>query len=337
MQTEKLKLLYKLYALFSDFYFNNRALKASFNWVASNLCASPPGIRACQYLHHAFVDFPVRVQLETTSYCNAKCIMCAHVNMPRRSRHMEQSLYEKIIAELAEHREQLKVLSLHFIGEPLMDPLIFDRIKFAKNAGINVVQFNTNAQLLTPEKARKLLESGIDTITFSLGGLEKETQEQRRIGTISHVVEQNIDYVIDLIESYGNDRKKPKKFIYTIKSSSQDKAYLPIMKKYKNKVDGIVVINQNNWGGISKNQEKDIHLTRHLIPCPYMFTEMLINVNGKVNLCCTDYADKEIMGDVSTSSLCDIWNGEKMEAYRLLHLEKKSGRIELCSECKIFR
>ncbi|MBN2108518.1 MAG: SPASM domain-containing protein [Deltaproteobacteria bacterium] len=263
--------------------------------------------------------------------------MCAHPIMPRRNQHMDQGLYEKIITELALHRDQLKVLSLHFMGEPLMDPLIFERIKIAKQAGIQEVQFNTNTQLLTPEKARLLLESGIDAITFSLGGLDKESQDKRRIGTISHVVEQNIDYVIDLIDSYGNDRKKPKKFIYTIKNSSQDKAYLPIMKKYKNKVDGIAVVNQNNWGGESKNHEKDIHLTSHLIPCPFIFSEMLINVNGKVNLCCIDYADREIMGDVSTSSLYDIWNGQKMEAYRLLHLKKKSDRIALCSECTIFR
>ena len=337
MQTEKLKLLYKLYALLSNFYFNNRALKTSFNWVAGNLCASPPGIRACQYLHHAFVDFPVRVQLETTSYCNAKCIMCAHVNMPRRSRHMEQSLYEKIIAELAQHRDQLKALTLHFMGEPLMDPLIFDRIKLAKKAGIQVVQFNTNSQLLTQEKAHLLLESGIDAITFSLGGLEKDTQETRRIGTKSDMVEQNIDYCIDLIDAYGPDRKKPKKFIYTTKSSSQDRAYEPIIKKYKNRVDDISVLNQNNWGGSYVNEEKSAHTTRHRIPCPLFFSTMLINVNGMANICCLDWADRAVMGDANTTSLYDIWHGKKMEDYRLLHLKKKAASIPLCKECTLFR
>ena len=337
MQTEKFKLLYRLYSFFSNFYFNNRALKTGFNWVAGNLCASPPGIRCCKYIQNKFLDFPVRVQIETTSYCNAKCIMCAHSIMPRRNQHMDQSLYEKIIAELAQHRDRLKVLSLHFMGEPLMDPLIFDRIKLAKQAGIHEVQFNTNTQLLTPEKARLLLESGIDTITFSLGGMEKESQEERRIGTKSHIVAQNIDYCIDLIDAQSADRKKIKKFIYTIKSSSHDRAYEPIVKKYKNRVDGIAVINQNNWGGSSINEEKNIHLTRHLIPCPLIFTEMLINVNGKVNLCCIDYADREIMGDAAVSSLYDIWNGKKMEDYRLLHLKKKSGRIPMCKECTLFK
>lgn len=337
MQTEKLKLLYKLYSLCSSFYFNQPALKAGFNWVAGNLCASRPGIRVCTYLHKKFFDFPARVQIETTSYCNAKCIMCAHAKMPRRNQHMEQSLYEKIISELAGRRDQLKVLSLHFMGEPLMDPLIFDRIKLAKEAGIHEVQFNTNTQLLTPEKAHLLLASGLDAITFSVGGLEKESQEQRRIGTKSHIVEQNMDYCIDLIDAQPPGRKKIKKFIYTIKNSAHDRAYEPIVKKYKNRVDGIVVINQNNWGGDSVNEEKNTHLTRHLIPCPLIFTEMLINVNGKVNLCCIDYADREIMGDAATSSLYDIWHGKKMQHYRLLHLRKNGGRIPMCKECTVFR
>ncbi len=258
MQTKKYKSLYQAYKLLSDFYFNNRLLKAGFNWLAGTICASPPGMRAFQYLHHRFVDFPFRVQIETTSYCNAKCIMCAHPIMPRRNQHMEQGLYEKLISELAQHRDQLKILSLHFMGEPLMDPLLFERIKLAKQAGIQEVQINTNIQLLTPEKARLLLESGIDTITFSMGGLDKESQEKRRIGTTSHIVEQNIDSCLDLIDALGPDRKKPKKFIYTIKSSSQDRAYVPIVKKYKHRVDDISIVNQNNWGEARSTKKKMI-------------------------------------------------------------------------------
>lgn len=337
MQTGKYKFLYKAYKAFSDFYFKNRLLKTSFNWLVGSVCASPPGFRAFQYLHSTFVDFPLRVQIETTSCCNAKCVMCAHPVMPRRNQHMEQSLYEKIIAELALHRDQLKVLSLHFMGEPLMDPLIFDRIKLAKQSGIREVHINTNCQLLTPEKARRLIESGLDTITFSLGGLDEESQDKRRIGTTSLTVQQNIDSFIDLVDAVGPDRKKPGKFIYTVKSSSKDRAYEAIIKKYKHRVDSITVVSQNNWGGNDINEEKNEYLTKYRIPCPLLFSTMVINVNGKANICCIDYADREIMGDTLTSSLYEIWHSEKMEHYRHLHLKQQENRISMCRDCTLYR
>ena len=336
MQTRNLRLLYRFYSLLSNFYFRNPAMKAAFNWGFCNLCATPPGTWAAMKLHKKFLDFPARLQIETTTYCNAKCVMCAHARMPRRSRHMDQALYEKLIRELGERRDQLKVLSLHFMGEPLMDPLIFDRIQLAKEAGIREVQFNTNCQLLTPERAQRLIDSGIDTITFSLGGLEKESQDERRLGTSSQTVEQNIEYCIGLIESQPPG-KKVKKFIYTIKSSSRDRAYEPIVAKYKGRVDGISVVNQNNWGGTYINEEKNAYLAGNRLPCPLLFSTMLINVNGLANICCLDWEDREVMGDATTASLHEIWRGKKMERYRLLHLKKKSDSISLCRECTLFK
>ena len=64
---------------------------------------------------------------------------------------------------------------------------------------------------------------------------------------------------------------------------------------------------------------------------------MLINVNGKANICCLDWADREVMGDANTTSLYDIWHGKKMEAYRLMHLKKQHDRIPMCKECTVFK
>lgn len=337
MHTGNYKILYKAYKAFSDFYFEHRLLKTSVNWLVGAVCASPPGFHAFRYLHRRFVDFPLRVQLETTSYCNAKCVMCAHPVMPRRNRHMDQGLYEKIIAELARHRDQLKVLSLHFMGEPMMDPLICDRIRLAKQAGIREVHINTNCQLVTPDKARQLIDNGLDTITFSLGGLDAESQDRRRIGTTTETVQHNIDAFIDLADALGPGRKRPGTFIYTVKSSSSDRAYEAIIEKYGRRVDGITVVSQNNWGGEDINEEKNEYLTSYRIPCPLLFSTMVINVDGKANICCIDYADREVMGDAQTSSLRDIWHGKKMKQYRRLHLKQQHGRIPICRDCTLYR
>ena len=262
--------------------------------------------------------------------------MCPHPIMPRRNRQMEQGLFDKIINELSEHKEELRILSLHFLGEPLMDPHLFERVKQAKDTGIKEVQLNTNAQLLDEEKAEKLIRSGIDTVTFSLDGLQSEIQEKRRVGTSLSTVVRNIDFLLHLIKKNSFSGKKPRTIIYTIRNSSMDKAWKPIVQKYKGIVDSIAVINQNNWGGRIINTEKEQHLTNYRIPCPLIFSTMPINVEGKVNLCCLDYADREIMGDIHKASIYDIWNG-KMERYRLLHIRNQSELIPFCKECTLNR
>lgn len=330
-----MKLLYRIFAYSNHFYHNTCRAKASFNWFVGNLCASPPGISIYNIVKRRYLNFPKRVHIETTSYCNARCEMCPHAIMPRRSRHMDQALYDKIIFELSHHRNEVDTVSLHFLGEPLMDPLIFERIKQAKDAGIRKVQMNTNAQLLNEQYAENLIKSGIDAVTFSLGALEPETQEKRRVGTSLRTIENNIDSFIKMTKKTISN-KKPSIIIYTIRSFAEDSAWKPIVNKYRNLVDEIAVINENPWGTKQKNAAKEPGLTRFRIPCPLIFSTLPINVDGKINLCCRDYADREIMGSLYESDIYDIWNG-KMEQYRLLHMKNKSERIPLCEECTIYR
>ncbi len=331
-----MKILYRIYVISNRLYNYNRAIKTCFNWIVGKLCYSTLGQSVYPLIKQRYLTFPKRVQIETTSYCNAKCVMCPQSIMPRRNQHMQEELFEKIINELSVYRDKLKVLSLHFLGEPLMDPMIFERIRQAKDAGIMEVQFNTNAQLLDEEKAESLLKSGIDTVTLSLGGLEPETQEDRRVGTRLSTVEKNIDYFIRLAKNNEISKKKPRFIIYTIKQFSGDRAWQPVVRKYKRIVDSIVVVNQNNWGGRIINTERERNLTSCRIPCPLIFSTMTINVNGKVNLCCLDYADKEVMGDLHEIGIYDVWNG-KMEQYRTMHMKNQSEAIPLCKECSLYR
>ena len=331
-----MKYLYRFYAVCNHFYHSNRRAKACFNWFVGKFCSSSLGQSVYFIIKRRYMNFPKRIQIETTSYCNARCVMCPHHIMPRRNRHMEQKLFESIISELSEHRDELRVLSLHFLGEPLMDPNLFERIRQVKDVGIREVQLNTNAQLLDEEKAKQLIESGIDTVTFSLDGLQPEIQEKRREGTSLSTVVRNIDFFIQSVKKNSFSKKKPKTIIYTIKSSPKDTAWKAIVKKYKGMVDSIAVINQNNWGGGTINIEKEQNLTNYRIPCPLIFSTMPINVEGKANLCCLDYADREIMGDLHEKTIYDVWNG-KMEKYRLLHMKNQSELIPFCKECSLYR
>jgi MoaA/NifB/PqqE/SkfB family radical SAM enzyme len=60
-----------------------------------------------------------------------------------------------------------------------------------------------------------------------------------------------------------------------------------------------------------------------------------IHANGKVVLCCQDWFQEEVLGDVNYQSISEIWNGEKY----LNMLDKVFGKIEsnpnfLCKRCE---
>ena len=70
---------------------------------------------------------PLSLFIEPTNVCNFRCAPCVHGSENTRSdlkplRHMEMSLYEKLIRELAEWQgPRLKLLRLAMLGEPLAD------------------------------------------------------------------------------------------------------------------------------------------------------------------------------------------------------------------------
>ena len=103
---------------------------------------------------------PKRIQLETFYGCNAKCIMCA-VSLPptRKKGIMPLDMSKYILDEFAPYKNQIKKLDLFGLGEPLLDPYIFQRIKYAKEKGFRNIAISTNADLLDKEKQRKLLKN----------------------------------------------------------------------------------------------------------------------------------------------------------------------------------
>ena len=83
---------------------------------------------------------------------------------------------------------------MHKDGEPLLDKLLFKRIDYIKeNLKNSEVGLNSNAMLMDEEKARKICESGLDTISFSVDGASKQTYEYIRVNLNYDVVKKNIE------------------------------------------------------------------------------------------------------------------------------------------------
>ena len=116
---------------------------------------------------------PLCVDIEIASICDLACPFCYREFIVTPDKIIDDKLCYNLIDQAAE----LGVPSMKFNwrGEPLLNPKIYDYIKYAKEKGILETIINTNATNLTEKNSEKLIKSGLDLIIYSFDGGSKET------------------------------------------------------------------------------------------------------------------------------------------------------------------
>jgi hypothetical protein len=86
----------------------------------------------------------------------------------------------------------------------------------------------------------------------------------------------------------------------------------------------------NNRAGNSPRQnDKKLPIEQ---PCYLPFYKMSIDVNGDAVLCCGDWKRQEIVGNILSENIYDIWNGDRLNHIRQELLKgNRTGKI--CERC----
>ena len=61
----------------------------------------------------------------------------------------------------------------------------------------------------------------------------------------------------------------------------------------------------------------------------------VINFDGTMVLCCADYPREVVIGNVADESICDLWNGKKMQGIRAALSGAKGKPPGMCQRCLI--
>ena len=130
---------------------------------------------------------PVEYIVETTAKCNLYCPMCPRETHAQPKADMADAIFERLVRESADSAEHMMLIGL---GEPFMDPRIFDRIEFCHRHSIATL-LSTNGTFLDERLAGRVLDSPLDEITLSFDGAKKETFEFYRKGAKFEKVRDN--------------------------------------------------------------------------------------------------------------------------------------------------
>lgn len=282
---------------------------------------------------------PRRIQIESVYGCNARCNMCP-VNLPpkRPKQIMDNSMYRSIIDDLIPYRDQIEMVDLFGLGEPLLDHHLSEKIAYTKEKGFGSLAISTNADLLSTHIAKELLMSGIDTIIVSIDGMNKETHEKIRKNTVFERVMSNTEAAIRLRNRGSYRTKFVLRFLRQEENRSQWDWFLQFWSKRISLEAGdkIIGYDAHNWGGKVSNYPRAPQCSSDHAPCHHVFDRLIVLSDGTVPLCCIDmYDGANGFGNIRDGSPMEIFNNEKAAWARRLHKLGKRKEMKICEGCTI--
>ena len=310
---------------------------------AANRAWSPRDDMAAQ-------PFPKVVQLQTINACQAACRMCPYPLVKDRFARgrMEDWLFEKIIDEVA-GRPEVKALVPMLQNEPFLDKALFERIaSFKRKAGPRVsVELVTNGAFLTESNIVQIRASGLDVLDISLDALSPEVYRELRVGL-------DYDQVIAGVErALAADLPGTSIFVRLIRLRQNFHEVKRFAREWKRKGAGVFIYSPNSRAGAVPGFDDELRVPETQLPlshrlgrrlfrafighCPVPFATANVLHDGQVLMCTHDWQRREIVGDLRTQTLAEVWNGPRMRAIRAAVAERRYQDLPACRECTLWR
>lgn len=287
--------------------------------------------------------FPQFVVIEPIRHCNARCPFCAIDKWDKSNPIMSDELFEKIAEELADHKDWIRMVDIQRAGEPLLDKKLPKKVKRIKDAGIRFVTISTNGSLLDEKRGRALLEAGIDEVMISIDSVKKEVYEKLRVGLDFDQVMANIQNFFKL-----RDEVNPKAVIRVRgvacfdvddpRGQQELNEWEAFFAPLRGTNDRTYMKKLHNWGNTHEwgDKKEDYDLDWDYAPCIIPWSTIHITSMGLIPLCGQDTDAFITLGDLNTSTIAEIWRGEKFQEVRNKHRAGLRNDISFCQGCKVF-
>jgi radical SAM protein with 4Fe4S-binding SPASM domain len=290
---------------------------------------------------------PMNVTIEPTNVCNLECPVCetgAGV-LGRTAGHMSMEQFRTILDKVGAHTN---TLMFYYMGEPFLNKRSYEMIRYAKDRGIPFIQTCTNGDLVDPAK---VVDCGIDEVSFQIGGMTQETHAIYRINSKLDRVMHNLKETLRLRRERGSRLRVVSGFILMKHNEHEVATFRKTMAELG--VDEAQVIDpcvrtveqgrqmlptdRAHWYYDPAAFEAGV-LRPKTLPdndCPWIYYSITIHVNGNVVPCCRDPKGLEVVGNLLTESLDAVWNGERFQDFRR-RLHRDQGSIEICRLCSAY-
>ena len=293
------------------------------------------------------IDTPMLVQLDPANVCNLRCEFCPtgykDFRAMRNNGIMDWNLYAKIVEDFQAMPHRIKQLTFCKDGEPLMNKHFPGMARLAKDAQIaDKLWLKTNGILLTPALNDQLADCGLDLIGISIKQFSPEGYQ--RVTGVKADYDHLIQMVADLhskCNSIENMLNNSCTLIY-VSTLNNNLTPFEIEKFYADFepiCDAIAIEDLHGW---SRSEVKDFRNGNEAettavtpkIACPWPLFTLGINFDGQVSACQEDWSMGNIIGDLRTETVNQIWHGAKRREFISTHMLGRRNRYPACAQCE---
>lgn len=275
---------------------------------------------------------PESINIEVTAACDARCIHCPRMDMDRPTRIMPAPLFHRLIDQASALR--VPTLCPNGYGEVCTIPvgMLRNMFGYMRSTGHHFrIVINTNGNRMFAEQAAIFIEHRVHLVNVTIDGATAATAESIRKRLSFGQVEANIKNLITMRDAKGS--RYPKVRVGMIAMPQTLREIGPFFDRWRGIADFIGVGGFSSRlaslapaGGFSTVQGRPSC-------CVLPFRDLNIWADGKAVLCCEDWNEELVIGDLNTQSLKEIWLGEAVSQVRRQHLKHQGHNVALCAKC----
>ncbi len=277
------------------------------------------------------------VSLETLTTCNQKCYFCPVSIAPRADYEMPDAFFARIVDELTGFRETLESVFLQSYNEPTLDRRFLAQIRTLTDHALPVAVLS-NGSGFTPFKTDAILDLGsLRYLCINLSTLDRERYQRDRGADHLPAVLRNLEYM----------QNKPVAEQMNIVvlgkgDATHDADYAAVRDRFAGtrfQVEQHVVMDRAGWLDVGL---KTADRQRPLAGCDNVGSRPLqhlhITPHGKCVLCCEDYDENYVVGDLTQSTIAEVLEGEEIARLRrwVYGLEEAPEDF-MCRDCVFAR
>lgn len=293
--------------------------------------------------HHK--GLPFSLSIEPTTACNLGCPECPSglKQFTRATGKLQLDLHDKMLRELA---KSVFYINYYFQGEPFLHPQFLELIRQAKKHNIYTAT-STNAHFIDAQKAKEIVESGLDRLIISIDGLTQATYENYRVhGKLEKVIE-GTEHLVNAKKKLGsstphlifqflavkpNEHEIPEVFKLG-KQMGIDEVRIKTAQLYDYKQGNPLMPENVEYARYKQNADGTYSLKYKTgNRCWRMWSSCVLTWDGKVVPCCFDKDAQHQLGDLETIPFHEIWRSKQYEGFRQAILSHRD-QIDICQNC----
>lgn len=307
--------------------------------------------------------YPAYIEIEVTTKCNLRCIMCEHTYWNEANRDMTFEEFRGIVDQFP----GLKWIGLTGIGESFLNKDFMEMLRYVKAKNIIVELYDT-FYFIDEKVAEALIDLQVDNIFASIDAATKETYEKIRVGSNFERVINNVQnlfqlkmkkkasypkiafhYIVnkhnihevsqyfDLVHSIAQGERTKIQFTRLLHEFPEvNDLFLEIPEDIIREVE-----EKSRKFGISLGWNLDVPKVKPPMSSCIEWTMPFIFATGDVIPCCSgneaghrDFQKETAMGNVFERDFRKIWRGDKYKTLRSMLRKKKAPPP--CKNCCLY-